>query len=95
MKGQIRVRYLPRACESGGVPAFSPHGLRRSAVDAYLRAGVDVGRAADLLGHSPKVMLEHYPQVTLDDRRRAVARARLGHLDEAKVLPFRSEPSAG
>lgn len=92
VKGQIRVRYLPRACEAAGVPVFSAHGLRRAAADTYARAGVDVGTAAALLGHSPKVMLEHYRQVTLDDRRRAVARARLGHLDENKVLHF---PKAG
>ena len=86
--GQLRVRYLPRACRQAEVARFTPHGLRRAAVDALLRAGVDVGTAAALLGHSPKVMLEHYRRATMDDRREAVVRARLGALPAGSVLPL-------
>ncbi len=89
--GGLRVRYLPRACEAAGVEPFTPHGLRRAAVDALLRAGVDVGTAAALLGHSPKVMLEHYRKATIDDRRRAVTAARLGTLPAGTVIPFNSK----
>ena len=86
--GGLRSKYLPRACDAAGVRPFSPHGLRRAAVDALLRAGIDVGTAASLLGHSPKVMLQHYRQSSTDDRQKAVAAARLGYLPEGRVIPF-------
>ncbi|MFH1466503.1 MAG: tyrosine-type recombinase/integrase [Pseudomonadota bacterium] len=73
---------LARACKVAGVPPFTPHGLRRMVVDRMARAGVDVATAASLTGHSPEVMLRHYRQVSADDRRRAVALARLGVLVE-------------
>jgi len=79
---------LKEACEEAGVPHFSPHALRRAAVDALLRAGVDVGTAAALLGHTPEVMLEHYRRATRSDLRDAVTRARLGALPEGKVIEF-------
>ena len=65
---------------------FTPHGLRRLVVDRLARAGVDVGTAAALLGHSPTVMLQHYRAVNDGDRRRAVAQARLGMLDGERVV---------
>lgn len=80
---------LRAACEAVEVRPFSSHGLRRAAVDTLARAGVDIGTAADLLGHTPEIMLEHYRQVTGEDRRAAVARARLGALpDEDNVIPL-------
>ena len=86
--GGLRSRHLPRACAAAGVKPFTAHGLRRAAVDALLRAGVDVGTASSLLGHSPKVMLEHYRRATDDDRRKAVAAAAMGALPAGKVLPL-------
>jgi integrase/recombinase XerC len=80
---------LARACGAAGVPPFTPHGLRRMVVDRMARSGVDVATAASLTGHSPEVMLRHYRQVSADDRRRAVAQARLGVLleeGEEKVI---------
>lgn len=79
---------MQRACERAGVPVFTPHGLRRLAVDRFLRAGVDVGTACAILGHSPAVMLQHYRRATLDDARRAVAAARMGALPTGDVLSF-------
>lgn len=85
--GQMRVRYLPRACEQAGVKRFTPHALRRAAVDGFARNGVDVGTAAAYLGHSPKVMLNHYRQATAADLRDAVERSGLGRAT-SKVVPF-------
>ncbi len=80
--------HLQEACDAAGVPYFSPHGLRRAAVDRLARSGVDIGTAASILGHSPKVMLEHYRQVSNQDRRKAIREARLGEVPEGKIIPF-------
>ena len=69
---------IERACTALGQTVWTPHALRRAAVDALARSGVDVATAAALLGHSPLVMLRHYRQVSPDDLRAAVERARLG-----------------
>ena len=37
---------LARACEQAGVKRFTPYGLRRAAVDAMARSGVDAATAA-------------------------------------------------
>jgi len=87
--GGLRCRFLPRACAQAGVPRFTAHGLRRAAVDAFLRAGVDVGTAAAILGHSPKVMLEHYRQASRADCRDAIRRAGLGRTPSGKVVNIR------
>ncbi len=64
-------------------------GLRRAAVDSLLRAGVDVGTACAILGHSPAVMLTRYRRATLDDARKAVLTARLGSVPAGAVpVPF-------
>lgn len=76
--GHFSSRELPRACEKAGVQRFSSHGFRRAAVDALQRAGVDIKTAADLLGHSPEVMLRYYREASPDDLRGAAER--LGEL---------------
>jgi integrase/recombinase XerC len=76
------------ACVAAGVPLWTSHALRRSAVDRLARSGVDVATAAALLGHSPAVMLTAYRQVSADDLSGAMARARLGALSPARVLRF-------
>ncbi len=73
---------LKRACKAAGVQRFTPHGLRRMVVDRMARSGVDVATAASLTGHSPEVMLRHYRQVSDEDRKKAVAKAKLGHFPE-------------
>ena len=52
--------------------------VRRAAVDAFQRAGVDVGSAATSLGQSPQVMLQYYRQASLADKRRAAEMTNLG-----------------
>jgi integrase len=81
-------RRLLDACKAVGVQPFTPQGLRRFAVDEMARSGVDIGAACAVTGHSPRVMLTYYRTATTDDRRRAVAAARLGSLRAGKVLPF-------
>lgn len=100
VRGHFGSQHLKAACIAAKVPHFSPHALRRFAVDAFLRSGVDVGTAAAHFGHSAEVMLKHYRQATLDDQRRAVAAAGLGDLGlaPAKVVAFpgghtRTEPA--
>jgi integrase len=46
----LRTRY-GHPCEREGVPRFTPHGLRRLAVDRLYR-DADPGTAAAFLGHS-------------------------------------------
>jgi integrase len=79
-KIQSLHRRLRAACRATGVPAFTPHGLRRMVVSRLLRAGVDAGTAATLTGHSVPVMLKYYQQVSDEDRRAAVGLANLGML---------------
>lgn len=69
--------------------------LRRAAVDAFLRAGVDVGTAAAFFGHSPQVMLEHYRRANIDDHRKAALATRLGALMDGDVIPFPSRRATG
>jgi len=76
--GQFCCRELRRACVSAGVRPFTPNGLPRAAVDRLARAGIDVGTAASLMGHSPAVALKHYRQVSFGDRLKAVEAAQLG-----------------
>lgn len=68
------------------VRVFTPHGLRRAAVGALYRSGVDVGTAAKVIGHSPSTALRAYRDVTDEDRELAVRAARLGYLDEGEVV---------
>ena len=70
------------ACDAAGIRRWTPHALRRLAVDTLARSGVDVATAASLLGHSPAVMLQAYRQVDTEDRRRAILTARLGEVEE-------------
>ena len=69
---------LRSLAKQAGVPRFTVHGLRRLAVDTMARSSVDIATAAAITGHSPQVMLQHYRQVSVDDRLRAVANAGLG-----------------
>ena len=47
-------------------------------VNRILRSGMDIKTAAELMGHSPCVMLSHYRRVTQEDRNAGVAKAGLG-----------------
>ena len=84
-------RQLITTCARLGQTAFSPHGLRRMIVNRVLRSGMDIKTAAELMGHSPCVMLSHYRRVTQEDRAAGVAKAGLG---EALVVPA-CPPGAG
>lgn len=85
----------PGELRLSGVPRFIPRGLRRAAVDAMARAGVDIATAASITGHSPAVMLKHYRTVSSADRRRAVLDAGLGVVSEGKVIPLRAADGEG
>ena len=61
-----------------GQTVFTSHGLRRMVVNRILRSGMDIKTAAELMGHSPCVMLSHYRRVTQEDRNAGVAKAGLG-----------------
>lgn len=68
---------------------WTAHALRRAAVDTLYRAGVDVGVAASVLGHSPDVALRHYRRAGEDERREAVRRAGLGVIVGGEVVEMR------
>lgn len=77
------------ACEKAGVEHWSPHGLRRLAVDEMARARVDIGTAAAITGHTPVTMLRFYRQSTAADMAMAVQLAKLGYAPEGKVIPMK------
>lgn len=74
---QVRMA-LASACAAAGVAAFTPHGLRRMAVNRLLRAGVDPKVAAALTGHSVSVMLTIYRSTSFEEKVEGVRQAGLG-----------------
>lgn len=83
------ARFIWAACDAASVPRFSPQGLRKAAVGALYRSGVDIGTAASFMGHSPAVALKHYREASEGDRREALLRSGLGRLQEGAVVQFR------
>ena len=49
-----------RACKAGGVPHFSPHGLRRRRGSLHYKRTGGLAEVAELLGDSKRVASEHY-----------------------------------
>ena len=84
----VGTTHLSGACKAACVPRFTAHGLRRYAVDTLLRAGIDVGTAAAMLGHSPEVMLRSYRKATMGDMRDALRKTSLGQTPQGKVVAF-------
>ena len=87
---------LPQAqregCAALKIDSYTPHGLRRHAVDRYIEEGVSPAVAAKLLGHSPAVMLKAYSTVRDSQKRSAVEAVGLGvrpQEAEGNVIPFR------
>ncbi len=78
---------LKKVCRELGIPEFTAHGIRRGVVDVLYEQGTDVSVAADIMGHSPAVALQHYRRSTVGARRTAVVRARLGTLSDLKADP--------
>jgi integrase len=78
---------LRRACTRAGVTRFSPHAMRRLAVDELRRAGIPVELAATFLGHSPAVMLRVYRKPTSRELEVAIQGANLGRLSEDETSP--------
>ncbi len=66
---------LDRIVKRAGLPRLTSHGLRHTAATHMVREAADVGElraAADVLGHSPDVLLKTYAHV-LPDSMAAVA----------------------
>ena len=51
---------IKRACTAGGVPHFSPHGLRRRRGSLHYKRTSSLAEVAELLGDSKRVASEHY-----------------------------------
>ena len=49
-----------------------PYDLRHAFATEAIAAGVDVGTVAQLMGHDPKMLLEHYQHVADKQKRAAV-----------------------
>lgn len=98
VRAKLGHRHLRQACADAKVTRFTPYGLRRAAVDAFRRAGVDPKTAASITGHSIVVMLQEYASASDADRSAALARTRLGAVfpdDEVIEGPWRAEIGAG
>ena len=78
---------LGRACALADVQAFTPHGIRRMAVNRLNRAGVDPKVAAAITGHSVEVMLTYYRSVSAEDKAKGVRQAGLGQRLTPKAKP--------
>ena len=88
--GQINagLRYV---CKAADLPRFTCHGFRRLMVDRLQDAGVDVGTAAMIMGHSPAVMLAAYRRPTPRNLRNALERVSLEELDNVRNFPAHQE----
>ena len=89
-------RYVRKACAEIGVPAFSPHGLRRLAVRQAVRfcmsKGSSISAAAKQMGHTVEVMLRHYEAATVEEQRQASAAmdyAMIPPKEAGNVVPLR------
>ena len=83
---------LNRATREAGVERFSPHGLRRLAVDEMRRAGVPLEVAAAITGHSPTTMIKHYRTVSELEVVAAMRRAGLGEAPRGEVVTLTGSP---
>lgn len=88
------VDALAPACKAAGVKVFTPHALRRLAVDRLLANGVDVGTAAELMGHSPEIMLQKYRRASRADLEGA-ARVVAAALGAGKVVHLPTRKASG
>ena len=88
-------RHVTAACDAAGVPRWTPHALRRLAVDRLYESGADVGVVARLLGQSPTVALQAYRQPRPDALRRAVEVARLGSIPAGEVIDIEAHRVTG
>jgi integrase len=59
---------ITRACKAGGVPHFSPHGLRRRRGSLHYKRTGSLAEVAELLGDSKRVASEHYVYALTDYR---------------------------
>ena len=78
---------LREACSRASVQEFTPHGIRRMAVNRLNRAGVDPKVAATITGHSVEVMLSVYRSVSAEDKAKGVRQAGLGQRLTPKAKP--------
>lgn len=73
VRSGIARYHLTNACEAAGVERFTPHALRRAAINRLLRSVTDDGRGvqllavAELAGHTPETMGRHYTVINQQD----------------------------
>ena len=82
----ITQRWLKPTCQELGLRYFTPHGIRRLVIDELLEVGIDPATVAKMMGHSEKVMMEHYRQARFSDMQRAVKLAALGKRKNPTLL---------
>jgi len=83
---QFAPKHLDPAIEAAHVERFTTQGLRRTAVDALARAGVDIGTICEITGHSEVTMLKLYREANMEAKRRAITQAGLGDLGNVARL---------
>jgi integrase len=77
---------LREVCEAAGLPHWTSHGFRRSAVTRWIRAGAGLREGSDQFGHSLEVMLRTYQDLAATDARDAAAKAALDALPKGDVV---------
>jgi integrase len=59
---------IARACRDGGVPHFTPHGLRRRRGSLHYKRTGSLAEVAELLRDSKRVAADHYVYALVDYR---------------------------
>jgi integrase len=70
--GSIQTAWAATLRRAGITRRIRPYDLRHAFATEAIAAGVDVGTVAQLMGHDPKMLLEHYQHVADKQKRAAV-----------------------
>lgn len=92
MSDQAILGILARRARAAGVPAFSPHDLRRSFISDLLDANADLAAAQRLAGHENPVTTARYDRRGEQAKRKA---AELLHVPYVGREPPEAAPGAG
>ena len=82
-QGSFR-REIARICEIVGIQYFTPHGLRRRAVNKLIESGIKPAVAAHIAGHDVNTMMKYYRLVSNDEVANAMRKAQLGTVNSVK-----------
>ena len=78
------------ACTAAGLPGRIPHDLRRSAIRAFVRAGITDGVAMKLSGHKTRSVFDRYNIISETDLKDAAAKLNAAHPDSSVTVGAKS-----